>query len=371
MSRIRYLKPEFFEDEDLAELPFWVRLLFAGLWNIADKEGRLEDRPKRIKIKIFPYDDKINVEKGLEFLTKNKSESDKPFILRYRIEKQKYIQIVNWHKHQKPHHMELPSEIPSPEGFIILNVPYPSDTIRKEIYERDNYLCRYCGTDLRNEPRKICLDHVIPISRDGSNSKNNLATSCKKCNAKKLDKTPEEAEMKCPKGLGEIIRQEKVDRGLTGGITGGQPPSTTENGDGDGDGDGKDKKADKESAKHPKDKKSTKKQEKDYGSQELLSYFGKKYKEQFNITYFASFKKEITLFNNLLKLYNPPHILDLIDIFFVDVKKGKEEEKREGKDSKESKWVADKASVGVFFSQVNKLNISLAKIRDDSRRKDG
>ena len=119
-----------------------------------------------------------------------------------------------------------------------------------------------------------------------------------------------------------------------------------------------------------KGKNKKEKQEKDYGSQELLSYFGKKYKEQFNITYFASFKKEVTLFNNLLKLYNPPHILDLIDIFFVDVKKGKEEEKREGKDSKESKWVADKASVGVFFSQVNKLNISLAKIRDDSRRKD-
>jgi len=49
MARIRSLKPDFFKDEDLAVLPFEARLLFEGLWCYADKEGRLEDRPKYLK----------------------------------------------------------------------------------------------------------------------------------------------------------------------------------------------------------------------------------------------------------------------------------------------------------------------------------
>jgi hypothetical protein len=111
MARIRYLKPDFFKDEDLAEHSYWVRLLFAGLWNIADKEGRLEDRVKRIKVDIFPYDN-VDIEKGLQELSKPKNNSKKPFIQRYDVNGDKYIQIVNWHKHQRPHHTEQESRIP-------------------------------------------------------------------------------------------------------------------------------------------------------------------------------------------------------------------------------------------------------------------
>jgi hypothetical protein len=113
MARIRYLKPDFFKDEDLAEHPYWIRLLFAGLWNIADKEGRLEDRTKRIKVDVFPYDN-VDIEKGLQELSKLKNGSKKPFIQRYEINGDKYIQILTWHKHQKPHHTEKPSINPEP-----------------------------------------------------------------------------------------------------------------------------------------------------------------------------------------------------------------------------------------------------------------
>ena len=109
--RIRYLKPDFFKDEDLAELPFECRLLYAGLWNFADKEGRLEDRHIRLKAEIFPYD-KVDVEKCLGLLTKPKNGSGQPFIQRYQLSGNKYIQILNWHKHQKPHHTEKESAIP-------------------------------------------------------------------------------------------------------------------------------------------------------------------------------------------------------------------------------------------------------------------
>lgn len=113
MARIRYLKPDFFKDEDLAVHPYWIRLLFAGLWNIADKEGRLEDRPKRIKVDLFPYDN-VDINNGLEELAKLKNGSKRPFIQRYEIDGERYIQIVNWNKHQKPHHTEQESKIPIP-----------------------------------------------------------------------------------------------------------------------------------------------------------------------------------------------------------------------------------------------------------------
>lgn len=119
MARIRYLKPDFFNDEDLAEHPFWIRLLFQGLWTIADKEGRLEDRPKRIKVDLFPYDN-ADVDKGLSELAKIKNHSIRPFIQRYEVAGEKYIAIVNWHKHQRPHHTEKESVIPEPPVLKIM-----------------------------------------------------------------------------------------------------------------------------------------------------------------------------------------------------------------------------------------------------------
>lgn len=111
MARIRYLKPDFFKDEDLATLPYEARLFFAGLWNFADKAGRLEDRPLRLKVEIFPYD-KVDIEKCLQLLNKAKNGSGRPFIQRYQVDRERYIQICNWDKHQKPHHTEQESKIP-------------------------------------------------------------------------------------------------------------------------------------------------------------------------------------------------------------------------------------------------------------------
>lgn len=54
--RIRSIKPEFFEDEELSALPPFARLLFIGTWLMADKNGVLENRPRLIQAKVFPYD---------------------------------------------------------------------------------------------------------------------------------------------------------------------------------------------------------------------------------------------------------------------------------------------------------------------------
>lgn len=56
MARIRTIKPEFWEDEKVAELPIEARLLFIGMWNFADDNGVFPDSTKWIKAKVFPYD---------------------------------------------------------------------------------------------------------------------------------------------------------------------------------------------------------------------------------------------------------------------------------------------------------------------------
>lgn len=65
---------------------------------------------------------------------------------------------------------------------------------RENIYERDDYICQYCGEKFPH--RELTLDHVFPKSRGGENSWENIVTCCKKCNQKKADRTPEEAGMK-------------------------------------------------------------------------------------------------------------------------------------------------------------------------------
>ena len=111
MARTRYIKPDFFKDEHLKNLPFDIRLFYIGLWGQADREGRLEDRPARLKIELMPYD-KFDVEKALALLSKTKLDTSRPFIIRYSHNGDNYIQIVQWNKHQKPHHTEVESIIP-------------------------------------------------------------------------------------------------------------------------------------------------------------------------------------------------------------------------------------------------------------------
>lgn len=111
MARARNIKPGFFVNEDLTELDAWTRLLFIGLWTLADKAGRLEDRPKKIKIGVFPVDS-VDVEEMLQGLARF------GFINRYEVNGSKYIQIVNWDKHQNPHHTEKESVIPDANGVL-------------------------------------------------------------------------------------------------------------------------------------------------------------------------------------------------------------------------------------------------------------
>lgn len=61
---------------------------------------------------------------------------------------------------------------------------------RDQVLERDQHHCRYCGSG-----GYLHLDHVIPKSRGGKNTLDNLVAACPKCNYKKRARTPEEAGM--------------------------------------------------------------------------------------------------------------------------------------------------------------------------------
>ena len=107
MARSRNIKPGFFKNELLPDIDFQGRLLFIGLWTLADRKGRLEYRPRRIKGELFPYEE-CDVESYVNAL------SDMNFLQVYEINNNHYIQIVSFEKHQNPHVKEAESTIPAP-----------------------------------------------------------------------------------------------------------------------------------------------------------------------------------------------------------------------------------------------------------------
>ncbi len=113
--RIRNIKPEFFFDPELAAIGTIAQLFFIGLWCQADKAGRMKDESLVLKAKIFPYKD-IDTEKIISELTPK-------FLTRYTSKDgKKYIQINTFSTHQRPHHTEQESILPSPTGKQRCNV---------------------------------------------------------------------------------------------------------------------------------------------------------------------------------------------------------------------------------------------------------
>lgn len=65
---------------------------------------------------------------------------------------------------------------------------------RKNLYLRDAHTCQYCGQKFST--LELTLDHILPSSRGGGNSWDNLVAACAPCNRRKDNRTPEEAGMK-------------------------------------------------------------------------------------------------------------------------------------------------------------------------------
>lgn len=167
-------------NEYLCECSTATRLLFIGLWCLADREGRLVDSPRRIWAEIFPYEPDVDVDDCINQL------EQRGFVIRYNASGKKYIQITNFVKHQNPHHKEVESVIPAPDGHVnfVCDGYIPlNGKIREEVFASHPNECAYCKSVDR-----LQVDHIVPVSRGGNSTLDNLQILCANCNVLKRDK---------------------------------------------------------------------------------------------------------------------------------------------------------------------------------------
>jgi len=108
MARTRSIKPSFFKNEFLAECEPMARLLFIGLWTLADRDGRLELRPMRIKAELFPYEN-CDIGGLLQQL------ADRGFVRAYESGDMRVLEIPKFGEHQRCHPDERAEGLPPPE----------------------------------------------------------------------------------------------------------------------------------------------------------------------------------------------------------------------------------------------------------------
>ncbi len=74
-----------------------------------------------------------------------------------------------------------------------IRIPYRRvELTRRNIFKRDHNRCQYCGTTKAT----LTIDHVVPKTKGGRDTWENLVCACVKCNNKKGNRTPEQANMK-------------------------------------------------------------------------------------------------------------------------------------------------------------------------------
>jgi hypothetical protein len=155
MGRIRTIKPDFFRHEGLFEaerstaLP--LRVAFAGLWTVADREGRFRWRPRQLKLDVLPFDD-LDFERVLNALITG------GFIVRYESEGEAYCWIPKWAKHQVINNRELASNLPAPPEWPAAATPNGAETSTRAARAKDANCTRKprdahaTGTPLVQEP---------------------------------------------------------------------------------------------------------------------------------------------------------------------------------------------------------------------------
>ncbi len=106
--RSRNIKPGFFTCPELIACDYPARILFSGLWCCADREGRLEDRPAKLRLELFPGDPDLDVDQLLHQLESG------GLIERYQAQGLRVIRVCKFAQHQNPHHRERASDLPPP-----------------------------------------------------------------------------------------------------------------------------------------------------------------------------------------------------------------------------------------------------------------
>jgi len=128
--RIRTIKPDFWEDEGLAELDLVTRLIYVALWNESDDEGRLRGSPRYLRARLFPYDEELDMGLHLSSLKATGR------LREYSCRGQTYLFLPNFNRHQR---ISKPSKsrLPNPEEYQ--EVPTHSDTPTGKVEEEGQW----------------------------------------------------------------------------------------------------------------------------------------------------------------------------------------------------------------------------------------
>lgn len=129
MARIRTIKPEFWTDEKIVSLSPLARLLFIGMWNFVDDDGRGEFSPKRLEMQILPADS-VDIS---ELLGELRGEN---LIKVYSVDNKEYFEVCNFTKHQKVDKRSK-SKHPSPPNSPELPQLPPTEKEREKEKEGD------------------------------------------------------------------------------------------------------------------------------------------------------------------------------------------------------------------------------------------
>lgn len=185
--RSRMIKPEFFQDCDLAQVSPLARLLLCALWCLADDDGGVLMHPKKIKALCLPYDS-CDIDKLLTELSLLGVLSQKPNGIHFDLDTLgRYFVVADMHFRHGQRVQRL--------ADAQLKGTHTEEEWQALVDEFDSRcLCCLLQT-------KVTKDHIIPIRWGGSDAIDNLQPLCKSCNSRKHAKTLNWVEIRRREGM--------------------------------------------------------------------------------------------------------------------------------------------------------------------------
>ena len=200
MGRIRTIKPEFWTDSFMVQLPPLARLIYISLWSASDDFGCIRDEPERIAMEVMPRENPTEFDDWIQFFEVsgkiNRFVNDDGSF---------YLQIASWESHQK---IDRPTKSKlAREGSRKFAIPL---NVRRGVAEKYNCPpggsvvapCYYCGAEGNVHWHKTSkgqasswvtfpdleLDHLQAELHGGKNDINNMVLACRSCNRSKGSK---------------------------------------------------------------------------------------------------------------------------------------------------------------------------------------
>lgn len=196
MARIRTIKPEFWTDSFMVQLPPLARLIYISLWTAADDHGLIPDEPERLAMEVMPREDGLVFDDWFQFFEASGR------LERLYADGQSYYRIAKWESHQR---VDKPGKSRiSREGSRKIAIPLP---VRRQVAEKYSCApgesvdaeCFYCGAPGQVHWHRLFsgrpsgwvtfpgleLDHANPEADGGETSIENIVLACRQCNRSK------------------------------------------------------------------------------------------------------------------------------------------------------------------------------------------